>query len=398
MIGPGQQRPGRRPSPPPRRSRRHRRRPAPARRRGHRAAPDMDDHRLAMDIGQRLARQAMRRHAGGNDDERFQRCPDSLIGVARARARMTARLPRARHIAARRPRWPARQAWSHRQRRRDYRPAKPGKPGLRRLSAHWTAPAVKPLHSAAFGRRRGPGLQAFRRGFRMASLEVNKIAGAILLGGLVAMVTGFIAHELVNPERQGGERRRAQLAAAPAALGGPAPAPIEPVSGLIAKADVHRRSADRTEMPACHDFTKGGPNKIGPNLWGIVGSQPGRSANYAFTDAMKARESKTWTYEELNDFLTAPQGRYPGHQDDIPRPAQAAGPRQCHRLVRTLSDSPLRCRAMPISPRLKRPYDDAKAAAAEPAAPAATAPATSAAAPAGGTEPRPTGVHRSPSA
>ena len=32
---------------------------------------------------------------------------------------------------------------------------------------------------------------------------------------------------------------------------------------------------------ACHDFTKGGPNKIGPNLWGIVGSNPAEVPNYA---------------------------------------------------------------------------------------------------------------------
>jgi hypothetical protein len=36
----------------------------------HGAAPDMHDHRLAMDIGQRLAGQARRGHAGGNQDQR----------------------------------------------------------------------------------------------------------------------------------------------------------------------------------------------------------------------------------------------------------------------------------------------------------------------------------------
>ena len=35
------------------------------------APPDMDDHRLAGDVGQRLAGQAGRGHAGGDQDERF---------------------------------------------------------------------------------------------------------------------------------------------------------------------------------------------------------------------------------------------------------------------------------------------------------------------------------------
>ena len=35
----------------------------------HGAAPDMDDHRLAVDVGQRLARQPGRGHAGGDEND-----------------------------------------------------------------------------------------------------------------------------------------------------------------------------------------------------------------------------------------------------------------------------------------------------------------------------------------
>ncbi len=35
----------------------------------HRTTPDMDDHGMAADIGERLARQAGGAHAGGNDDD-----------------------------------------------------------------------------------------------------------------------------------------------------------------------------------------------------------------------------------------------------------------------------------------------------------------------------------------
>ena len=42
-------------------------RPTPA---SHGPAPDMDDHRLAGDVGQRLARQAGRGHAGRDEDDR----------------------------------------------------------------------------------------------------------------------------------------------------------------------------------------------------------------------------------------------------------------------------------------------------------------------------------------
>ena len=114
----------------------------------------------------------------------------------------------------------------------------------------------------------------------MASLEVNKIVGAILLGGLVAMVTGFVAHELVDSEAPEAARwRRSPAAHAPEPPAAPAPAAIEPVSARSWPRPIRIAGQQiAPEMPACHDFTKGGPNKIGPNLWGIVGSQAGGGA------------------------------------------------------------------------------------------------------------------------
>ena len=172
----------------------------------------------------------------------------------------------------------------------------------------------------------------------MSSLELNKIVGAILLSGLVAMITGFIAHELVNPERQGGETAGTETAGgAPP----PAPAVIEPVSGLLAKADVGAGQAISKKCANCHDFTKGGPNKIGPNLWGIVGSHPAEVANYAFSDAMKGRQSKTWTYEELNDFLAGPKADVPGTKMTFPGLPKLQDRANVIAWLRTLSDQPV---------------------------------------------------------
>ena len=238
----------------------------------------------------------------------------------------------------------------------------------------------------------GQEIGAFSTGiFCMASLEVNKIAGAILLAGLVAMVTGFIAHELVNPERQGGEAGGGTEMAgtAPATPAAPAaPAPIEPVSGLLAKADASAGQQIGQKCAQCHDFTKGGPNKVGPNLWGIVGSHPAEVANYAFSDAMKARESKTWTYEELNDFLTAPKVDVPGTKMTFPGLPKLQDRADVIAWLRTLSESPAPLPSDADIAAAQKAYDDAKAAAAKPAAPAAAQPAagTSSNAPAGGTE------------
>jgi cytochrome c len=214
----------------------------------------------------------------------------------------------------------------------------------------------------------------------MASLEMNKIAGAILVAGLVAMVTGFVAHELVNPERQGGESAGSETAAAPAAPA--APAAIEPVSPLLAKADSAAGQETAKKCMSCHDFTKGGPNKIGPNLWGIVGSHPAEVPNYAFSDAMKARAAKTWTYEELNDFLAGPKKVVPGTKMTFPGLPKVQDRANVIAWLRTLSDQPVALPSEADIAAAQKAAEAAKSATAAPAAAASTQPAAAATAPA----------------
>lgn len=205
----------------------------------------------------------------------------------------------------------------------------------------------------------------------MSSFEMNKIIGAILASGLLAMVAGFIAHELVNPEHQGGEV--AATSEMPEAAQGPAV--IEPVSPLLAKADVGPGQETAKKCAACHDFTKGGPNKIGPNLWGIVGSHPAEVASYSFSDAMKARSGKTWTYEELNDFLAGPRADVPGTKMTFPGLTKLQDRANVIAWLRTLADTPAPLPSEADIAAAQKAYQDAKAAAAAPA-PAAQPAAT----------------------
>ena len=57
---------------------------------------------------------------------------------------------------------------------------------------------------------------------------------------------------------------------------------------------------------ACHTVDKGGPNKIGPNLHGIIGKRSGTNrADFAYSNAMK-NANITWTEEELMKYLVKP--------------------------------------------------------------------------------------------
>jgi cytochrome c len=148
----------------------------------------------------------------------------------------------------------------------------------------------------------------------MSSLEFNKIFAAVLLAGLIAMMSGFLADVLVEPEHLeknayvvdtgavgGGQQQAA--AAAPAG-----PAPIVPLLAS-ANADAGQKAAKACQ--SCHSFEQGGANKVGPNLFGIVGAQPAQVAGFAYSDSIKKIQG-AWDYENLNKFLHDPKAFAPG--------------------------------------------------------------------------------------
>jgi cytochrome c len=202
----------------------------------------------------------------------------------------------------------------------------------------------------------------------MDTLEWNKVIGAILVGGLVSMVSGTVAHFLVSPATHGGEV--AAVSGGPAAAP-PAPGAIEPVSPLLAKADPHQGEEIAKKCQACHDFTKGGPNKIGPNLWGIVGSKPAEVAGFSFSPAMKAREAQPWTYEALNDFLASPRTLVPGTKMTFPGLPKLEDRAAVIAYLRSLADKPAPLPSDAEIAAAQKAYEDAKKGAAKPAADAA---------------------------
>jgi len=175
----------------------------------------------------------------------------------------------------------------------------------------------------------------------MDSFELNKILGAILGSCLILLVMNFTANALfapVQPAKPGFE-----IAVKEEAAGGAkeaAPAKEEPIEKLLATASVQKGEASAKKCAACHTFAKGDPNRVGPNLFGIVGDKKGEGRGFNFSAGMKAKGG-TWTDDDLNQFLTNPKGFVPGTAmgfAGIPKESERA---DVIAYLHTLADTPV---------------------------------------------------------
>jgi cytochrome c len=176
----------------------------------------------------------------------------------------------------------------------------------------------------------------------MSSFEWNKIIGAVLASMILAMVSGIIAGNLVKPTVPAkpvyvvaGTEQTAPQAAANA------PAGPEPIAPLLAKADPAAGKEKTKPCSVCHTFDKGGPNRIGPNLWNVVGEPIAEDRNgYQFSSALSAHKGQKWTVDDLNHWLFKPQDFAQGTKMTFVGMPKAQDRADVVAYLNSLSDSP----------------------------------------------------------
>lgn len=100
----------------------------------------------------------------------------------------------------------------------------------------------------------------------------------------------------------------------------PAPEPALDLATRLARADVARGERTVRKCMVCHTIEKGGPARVGPNLWGVVGRPMAKATGFSYSDQMKKQSEKTavWIPGELDIFLTKPQNLVPGTRMSFP--------------------------------------------------------------------------------
>lgn len=91
-----------------------------------------------------------------------------------------------------------------------------------------------------------------------------------------------------------------------------AEAPVD-LGTLLASADAAAGKDKSRLCITCHTLEQGGANRIGPNLWGILGRKIASHGGFAYSAAMKA-EQGTWSYERLDRYLASPARAVPGNK------------------------------------------------------------------------------------
>jgi cytochrome c len=112
------------------------------------------------------------------------------------------------------------------------------------------------------------------------------------------------------------------------------------LASLLAKGSAEKGAEVAKKCAICHNFDKGGPNMIGPDLYGVVGRKIASHEGYEYSDALKAKKGD-WTYDNLFEWLKDPNAWAPGTKMALfPGLPEAKDRADVILFLRTKSDNP----------------------------------------------------------
>lgn len=121
----------------------------------------------------------------------------------------------------------------------------------------------------------------------------------------IALVSAYVA--AVTRPKDGTE--------ASAASPEPAPQEVSASTGdavaILAMGDVDAGEKAFRKCTACHTVDQGGANRVGPNLYGIVGAPVASADGFGYSDVM-TEYGGDWSPARLDAFLASPRSEIPG--------------------------------------------------------------------------------------
>jgi cytochrome c len=142
----------------------------------------------------------------------------------------------------------------------------------------------------------------------LALFAINGFVNAIYDSGRPATET----HGAAAPEKPAAQDEKPASPSQPEAPAKPAEPTAEPklsLGALLAAGDAAKGEKVAKKCVACHTFEKDGANKVGPNLFGVLGRNIATKDGFAYSPAMTgyAGTAGTWKYENITSYLRKPK-------------------------------------------------------------------------------------------
>jgi cytochrome c len=221
----------------------------------------------------------------------------------------------------------------------------------------------------------------------MDSFEWNKIAGAVLATVMFVVVVKFAADAIFEtppPAKPGYVVEGVKEETTTTASAAPVEEALPDFGTVLPAADIAAGQKISVRCQQCHDLSKGGPDKTGPNLWGVIGRNRASRPGFSYSSGMNADHSP-WTFDKFFKFIKDPQLYVPGTRMSFAGLSSAKDRINLLAWLRTQSDNPLpipapapaKPAAAPTTPAPNAPQNATPPGAApKTPAPATPAPAT----------------------
>tara|TARA_Y100000996_G_C22509663_1_gene637868 strand:+ start:20 stop:565 length:546 start_codon:yes stop_codon:yes gene_type:complete len=144
----------------------------------------------------------------------------------------------------------------------------------------------------------------------MSGLEVNKIIASIIFAVLIVTIIGHFGDLIIDIEHHDEKETAYKIDVEETPLDEGVSVKqeeiIEPISAFLASASIENGEKLFKKCATCHNYEKGGANKVGPQLWNLINRPKANVEGFAYSKAL-AEYGGEWGYEDLAEFLYKPK-------------------------------------------------------------------------------------------